>query len=124
MYRALKPGGRFVLHVINRDWIMANYTSSSWFDVKDPRGRSIAKVLEKRQFDYRTSINHGVWHFIQDGVEKKCELQIRMYSYHELAGMFASAGFVDIEGYGSIKDEPINLNQRMMFIFGTKPKRS
>jgi 2-polyprenyl-3-methyl-5-hydroxy-6-metoxy-1,4-benzoquinol methylase len=117
MYQALKPGGKFMLHVINRDWIMANYQPRGWQEIAG------VKSVEERYFDYRTSINHGTWHFIKDGEEKSYDVPIRMYSFHELIVMFKSVGFADIEGYGSLKDEPINRNRQMMFIIGTKPGR-
>jgi len=117
MYRALKPGGKFILHVINRDWIMANYQPRGWQEIAG------VKSIEERYFDYRTSINYGTWHFIKDGEEKSFDVPIRMYSFHELIAMFKSVGFTDIEGYGSIKDEPISRNRQMMFIIGTKPRR-
>lgn len=117
MYRALKPGGRFMLHVINRDWIMAHYQQYGWDEVKG------VKSLEKRYFDYRTSINHGTWHFIKDGVEKTFEVGIRMYSFHELIAIFKQIGFENIEGYGSEKNEPISRDLLMMFITGDKPRR-
>ena len=123
IFRALKPGGKFMLHVINRDWIMANYESTGWYEVPAPRGRGTVKVAEKRRFDYRRSVNHAVWHFLHDGMEKVFEMDLRMYSFHELAGMLESVGFIDIEGYGSTDDDPISREKMMMFIIGTKPKR-
>ncbi len=117
MYKALVPGGKFVLHVINRDWIMHNYSSNGWQQFGD------VKVIESRKFNYRTSRNHSIWYYIKNGKEKKFELSIRMYSYHELVPMFESAGFVDIEGFGTVNDDPISRDTRMMWIFGTKPKR-
>jgi len=116
MYRALKPGGKFMLHVINRDWIMAKYDPTDWFEVKG------VKVMQKRSFDYARSINRGTWFFLKDGREEAFDVNIRMYSYHELIGMFKSVGFVDIEGYGSVKDEPISRDKGMMFIIGTRPR--
>ena len=117
MYRALKPGGKFMLHVINRDWIMANYQSHGWQEVGG------VKSMEERHFDYRTSINHGTWYIIKDGKEKMFEVPIRMYSFHEMIAMFEKVGFVDIDGYGSTKDDPITMERMMMFIIGTKPRR-
>ncbi|MDH4221902.1 MAG: class I SAM-dependent methyltransferase [candidate division Zixibacteria bacterium] len=117
MYQALKPGGKFMLHVINRDWIMANYSPRDWFQAGDIR------VLEKRKFDYATSINHSEWCFLKEGKETSHQVIIRMYSYHELIAMFKSVGFVDINGYGTIKDEPISRDTMMMFIIGTKPRK-
>jgi len=117
MYQALKPGGKFMLHVINRDWIMANYQPHDW---EESDG---VKSLEERHFDYHTSINRGTWHFIKDGKERSCEVSIRMYSYHEMIAMFEKAGFREIEGYGSTKNEPVTRERMMMFVIGTKPRR-
>ncbi len=122
MFHALKPGGKFVLHVINRDWIMANYEPKGWFRLKDNQGREIGKVLEERHFDYRTSINHGTWYFHKDGQESVHKVPLRMYCFHELVAMFDKIGFVDSEGFGTIKDEPISREHMMMWVFGTKPK--
>jgi ubiquinone/menaquinone biosynthesis C-methylase UbiE len=118
IFKALKPGGRFLLQVINRDWIMANYNDADWFEIED------LKVLENRKFDYTTSINKTVWTFLKKGREASHQISIRMYSYHELIAMFKKVGFADIRGYGSLKDEPISRKSRMMFIIGIKPRKS
>ncbi len=116
MYRALKPGGKFLLHVVNRDWIMIHYATRGWQEFAG------IKSLEERHFDYRTSVNHGTLRYLKDGEEKIFHVPVRMYSFHELVAMFESVGFTDIEGYGSIKDEPIDRNKQMMFIIGRRPK--
>jgi ubiquinone/menaquinone biosynthesis C-methylase UbiE len=117
MYRALKPGGKFMLHVINRDWIMRNYQPRGWEEAAG------VKSVEERYFDYRTSINYGTWHVIKDGKEETFKLTIRMYSFHELIDMFKSVGFADIEGYGSVKEEPIDRDKQMMYVIGTRPRK-
>lgn len=116
MCEALKPGGRFMLHLINRDWIMANFLETTGFDA----GKVF--VVNKNKFDYATSISRSVWTFIEGGKVTTHNVAIRMYSYHELRGMLAKAGFVDIEGFGSVKDALISRENRMMYIIGTKPK--
>jgi len=117
MHRALRPGGKFVLHVINRDWIMANFQARDWFVTGGMR------VLEERRFDYAASQIHSVWTFIRDGKTTSHKSTIRMYSYHELAAMMEDAGFIDVEGFGSMKDDPISRETMMMFVFGTKPMK-
>jgi ubiquinone/menaquinone biosynthesis C-methylase UbiE len=116
IFRALKPGGRFALHVINRDWIMAHYVSKGWYYA------GTLRVIEDRSFDFRTSINKGIWYIIKDGKEKSFDTYIRMYSFHELVMMLEKVGFVDIEGFGSMKDDPITQHLTMMYIFATKPR--
>ncbi len=115
MFRALRPGGKFMMHLINRDWIMANFSDNGWFEVGD------VKVLEKRSFDYATSISRDTWHFVRQGEVVAREMMLRVYALHELLAMFRSVGFVDLEWYGSIKEEPISRNTRMMYIIGTRP---
>jgi cyclopropane fatty-acyl-phospholipid synthase-like methyltransferase len=117
MFKALKPGGKFVLHIINRDWLMLNFQAHGWQDLGKTR------LIESRKFDYRTSRTYSKWIYIRDGEEQTFDVSLRMYSFHELVTMFEAAGFVDIEGFGGIKDEPISRDQRMMWVFGTKPKR-
>ncbi|MEW6052134.1 MAG: methyltransferase domain-containing protein [Candidatus Zixiibacteriota bacterium] len=116
MYRALKPGGKFLLHVINRDYIIAHYTPSDVIECGD------VFSFEERKFDYATSVNKGVWRFLKDGKLSSHNIGIRMYSYHELIAMFRKAGFVDIEGFGGTKDEPISRDSSMMFVVGTRPE--
>ncbi len=116
IFRALKPGGRFCLHVVNRDFIIAHYTDTDW--------QEFGKVLctEKRQFNYATSINRGVWTFYKEGQASRHEVNLRMYSYHELIAMFRHVGFEEIEGFGSEKDDPIGRNNMLNWVFGTKPR--
>jgi ubiquinone/menaquinone biosynthesis C-methylase UbiE len=116
MFRALKPGGKFMLHLINRDWIIGNYTPSDWFEAGG------ARIFEQRQMDLSRSVNQSVWHCIKDGKETVVKLGLRMYSYHEILQMMRRAGFVDLEGYGSTRGEPVSLNRMMMFVIGTRPK--
>lgn len=117
MYKALKPGGRFLMLLLNRDYVVSNFMAKDWFTAGKTR------VFTETEFDYRTSKMNGVWHFVEDGIEKKHEMTIRLYSYHELANMLESADFIDIEGYGSIKDESISKDSNGMLIMGAKPRR-
>jgi SAM-dependent methyltransferase len=115
-YDALKPGGKFLLHVINRDWILTYFTPTDWSELPG------VILFEKRQFDYAKSVIRGVWRFFRDGKITEHHVDIRMYSYHEILGMFDKVGFVDIQGFGTIKGGPIDRHSRMMWVVGTKPK--
>ncbi len=117
LYQALKPGGRFVMQVINRDWIMVHYATRGW----EEAGGVIS--IENRSFDFATSINHGEQRFLRDGKLYTHQVNLRMYSYHELLSMFRKVGFIDVDGYGSLKEDPITRHARDMWLFATKPKR-
>jgi cyclopropane fatty-acyl-phospholipid synthase-like methyltransferase len=114
LHQALKPGGKVLLHLINRDFIIRNFHSTDWLQIKD------TMIMSKRYFNFGTSIMHEKWKFIRNGKTVEHETRIRMYSYHELIAMLERARFVNIEGFGSVKDEPVSPELQMMFIFGTK----
>ncbi|HKK21964.1 MAG TPA: class I SAM-dependent methyltransferase, partial [candidate division Zixibacteria bacterium] len=115
LYDALKPGGRCYLSLVNRDWVIAHYSETDWFDCGD------LKVLQRRHFDYATSLNYDVWTFIKDGKQVDRDVTIRAYSCHELFAMFRRVGFEEIEAYGSLKGEPVDRNRQMMYFVATKP---
>jgi len=79
------------------------------------------KILEERKFDYAKSSSITRYHFIDDGKEAVYNTAIRMYSCHELIVLFKSVGFVEIEGFGSVKGELISRDSRMIWLFGSKP---
>ncbi len=116
MFKALRPGGRFMLHLINRDWIIANFNPSDWCTAGD------IKILESRVFDYKTSVSDGTWTLIKNGEEKTFDVAIRVYSCHELLAMFESVGFVDLEACSTINEDPVSRDKRMMYIIGTRTK--
>lgn len=115
MYRALKPGGRFLLHVINRDWLLRHYTAEGWTKT------SQARLFERRYFDAATSTNYGQSIIIAGDKKFYRESRLRLYAFHEIIAMFAKAGFVDIAGYGGYRKEPVTYESRMMWVVGTRP---
>lgn len=117
IYQSLKPGGKFVLQLINRDWLLKNFEIRGWDEVAD------MKLLEEREFDYATSVIHGRWTFIKNGREHIEESYIRTYAYHELKTMFEKVGFVAVEGFSSVKEEPLSNNKNWMYIYGRKPAK-
>jgi cyclopropane fatty-acyl-phospholipid synthase-like methyltransferase len=116
LYRALRPGGKLFMHLINRDWVMVNYAPHSWSEA------GAVKILQEERFDFATSINHGTWHFVHGGEVVAREMMVRLYSLHELLAMFRSVGFIDLVSYGSTKREPVSIQTRTMTVIGTRPK--
>lgn len=118
IFRALKPGGKFLLHIINRDWIIRHFSPSGWEKTAGTR------YFERRQFDFTSSRNRSRLTFYGKGKRREISMSIRMYSCHELLNVLSSIGFSEIECYGGYKREPLTMDDRIMWFVARKPHRS
>jgi SAM-dependent methyltransferase len=93
--RALKPGGRFLLDIINRDYIVRDLPSRVWWEGDG------CVVLEEVDFNYHTSrvlIRRSV--VFGNGRQSEQELSMRAYSLHEVGKILRQAGLrvLDVSG--------------------------
>jgi SAM-dependent methyltransferase len=107
--RALKPGARFVVEVLNRDYLIQDLPTRVWWEGDG------CVVLEEVDFNYFSSrivSNRSV--VFDDGRQLEQEISIRAYSLHELGKLLHAAGFRVLEVSGS-------MNTRGRF-FGAKAR--
>jgi SAM-dependent methyltransferase len=93
--RALKPGGRFLLDIINRDYIIGDLPSRVWWEGDG------CVVLEEVDFNYHTSrvlIRRSV--VFGTGRQSEQEISLRAYSLHEVGKLLRQAGLrvLDVSG--------------------------
>jgi SAM-dependent methyltransferase len=95
--RALKPGGRFLLDVVNRDYIVGDLPARIWWEGDG------CVVLEEVEFNFNTSriLTHRSVVF-EDGRQLDQEISVRAYSLHELGKLLRQSGFRVIDVSGSI----------------------
>jgi SAM-dependent methyltransferase len=95
--KALKPGGRFLLDAINRDYIVSELPTRVWWEGDG------CVVLEEVDFNFQTS-RLGVRRSVvfQDGRQVEHEISIRAYSLHELGKLLRHAGFRVLEVSGGL----------------------
>jgi len=107
-YHALKKGGRFLIEVLNRDWILRNFKASEASEINGVR------VVEQREFDALTSRNDFIIErYEEDGVVRK-EGSWRLYSAHELKNILEGIGFRFIAGYSNLEKESLTKDTRLM----------
>ncbi len=96
--RALKPGGRFLLDVANRDYLIREMPARSWWE-----GRECI-FLEEVDLDHTTSVLHTKRSFIYEDGSPPLEQNsyVRVYSMHELVHLLRSAGFRVLEVSGEL----------------------
>ncbi len=95
--RALKPGAKLVIDVLNRDYVIADLPTRVWWEGDG------CVVLEEVDFNYFTSrviSNRSV--VFEDGRQLEQEISMRSYSLHELGKLLHTAGFRVIEVSGGL----------------------
>jgi SAM-dependent methyltransferase len=93
--RSLKPGGRFLLDILNRDYIVGDLPSRVWWEGDG------CVILEEVDFNYHTSrvlIRRSV--VFGNGRQSEQELSMRAYSLHEVGRLLRQAGLrvLDVSG--------------------------
>jgi SAM-dependent methyltransferase len=95
--RALKPGARFVVEVLNRDYVVTDLPSRVWWEGDG------CVVLEEVDFNYYSSrIVSRRSVVFDDGRQLEQEISMRGYSLHELGKLLHAAGFRVLEISGSM----------------------
>lgn len=87
-FRALRPGGMFLVDVMNRDFVAAHTPSSVWFE-----GDSCV-CMDDAVIDYFTSrlrVKRSI--ILDDGRTRECTYSVRLYSFHELGKLLHEVGF-------------------------------
>jgi len=116
---ALKHGGKFLLDVINREWLMRNYQPRGW--VENPDG---GRLLEEREFDLLTSRNNVRWIYIKpDGSKWETRHSLRVYTLTELAEMMKEVGLSVEAIYGGFDGKPYTLDSRRLIVLTLNRRR-
>lgn len=85
---ALKPGGRLLLDVVNRDFVIGSQPNLVWFEGEG------CVVMEESDFNFYSSrLNVKRTMMREDGRQSDSEYSIRLYSVHELGQLLKQTGF-------------------------------
>lgn len=94
---SLKPGARFVIEVLNRDYLVSDLPSRVWWEGDG------CVVLEEVAFNYFSSrivSNRSL--VFDDGRQLEQEISLRTFSLHEIGKLLHSVGFRVVEISGSM----------------------
>ena len=88
VFRALKPGGSFLIEIANRDHVVSQTPELTWFEGNG------SVCMEETSFNYRTSRLVVTRQLIMDGGRQvQNDISIRVYSLHEIEQLLQDAGF-------------------------------
>jgi SAM-dependent methyltransferase len=95
VFKALRPGGMFLLDVANRDFVVAQSPSQVWYEGEG------CVCMDDMSVDFITSrlrVKRSV--ILDDGRTRECTYSIRLYSLHELGKLLHDVGFRVTEASG------------------------
>jgi len=97
IFKSLKPGGKFLLETLNRDYIVGDLPTRVWWEGDG------CVVLEEVDFHFHTS-RLGLRRSIvfQDGRQFEHDISIRCYTLHEIGRLLKHAGFRVTEVSGGL----------------------
>ena len=115
--KSLKPGGKLLMDLLNREWVIINNEEFDWQQHEDGR-----VVLERRVLSLEKSINHLTYtEVLPDGTRRvMSDLQMRLYTLTEMIKMLANAGLTLQNVYGGFSGEDYTVNTRRMIILAAK----
>lgn len=114
---ALRPRGKFVLDVINREWRVRNFRERDWQELSNG-----SVIITERRFDFASGRNYErkVW-MENNGKRKEVKVMVRLYTLAELVEMCEHAGLRFKEVYGNYAGEPLNFDSRRCILITEKP---
>jgi SAM-dependent methyltransferase len=93
--RALKPGGKVLIEILNRDYVIADLPTRVWWEGD---GCVVLEEVELNYFSSRIQVNRSV--VFDDGRQLEQEISVRAYSLHEVGKLMHAAGFRVLEVSG------------------------
>jgi SAM-dependent methyltransferase len=100
LYQALRPGGRLLIDVVNRDYVVGFQPNLVWFEGDG------CVCMEESDFNYfnsRLTVKRTMMR--EDGHQSNAEYSLRLYSLHELGGLMQQTGFrvIDVSGQEAVR---------------------
>lgn len=115
VYRALRPGGRFLIDIPSPETVFPRFRDRFWHAARD------VLVLSENRYDHETSRIEADWTVAApDGRRESLHSSIRLYTYRELAGLLRDAGFASFEGFDVEDLEPFGLGASRLMLVATK----
>jgi SAM-dependent methyltransferase len=95
VFKALRPGGSFLLDVVNRDFVVEHQPSQVWFE------GDACVCMDDMSVDFITSrLRVKRTMMLDDGRTRECSFSIRIYALHELGKLLHDIGFRVAEASG------------------------
>jgi SAM-dependent methyltransferase len=113
-HQALVPGGRLLLDVRNRDWIVRNILPVTVLDKGDDL------MIDRHTFDTASGRLVDRRTYVRGGRARTVTFSIRLYSPSEITLLLKSAGFTVERTWGGWDGAPVSLARNRMLVLARK----
>jgi SAM-dependent methyltransferase len=116
--QALKPGGRFLLDTLNREWELQQIGAQPrrWEQIE-----SNYYHMDDASFNARTSRIHSRRIVLDASTRRDYDIDLRLYSLSEVEDLLESSGMKIISTYGGRDASPFSVSSHRMVIVSEKP---
>jgi SAM-dependent methyltransferase len=115
--KAIRPGGRLMLDMLNREWAVANYIQNDWHS-----GGDGTLYVERRDLDLATSRMHVTFTIVgpHGGRRDSAGHHIRLYTLTETTRLLEQVGLNVTAVFGGFDAEPYAIGTRRMIVLAKK----
>ena len=110
--RLLRPGGRFLLDVMNPYWLARVFERRLWYELPD------GYLLHDSRMDFLRGRVCTDWTFVRGAERQTFPTSIRLFTMAELAVMLDRAGLSVVATYGNFTGEPLSLRCEISGMIG------
>jgi SAM-dependent methyltransferase len=111
-----KPNGIFIIHTVNRDYLVRNFQARDWTPIQEGRFMTM-----ERRLDLENSRMFVTWKYYEQQGEDlihagTAELDHRVYSIHELRKQVEDSGWEPVSCYGDFDMQPLTMDSEIILV--------
>ncbi|MEK7722492.1 MAG: class I SAM-dependent methyltransferase [Elusimicrobiota bacterium] len=114
--KALKPGGLFLMDVINGDFVRKNFHPRHWHDL------DCYYLLEERELTGDGIFNSWTTIYKKDGKIRKKSFFYRLYNRKMISAALKKAGLTPLKFWGSFRGLPLTARTNRLIVLARKNK--
>jgi SAM-dependent methyltransferase len=112
--RSLKPGGKFLLETLNREWLVRNFQEMR----SSEEGSGV--VTELSYFDPREDVCITHWTWKRGRRKTEHESRVKLYCYTTVAREMEKRGLRIVDNFGDYDGSPYDMESGRMIILAEK----
>jgi SAM-dependent methyltransferase len=117
VFKALRPGGRFLIEGLNKSWLLSHFRA-------DHEQRVGGVLVRQRSWlSRRKSHVLTTWTFKRGGATERHTIKMRLFDGAEIREFLHAAGFREVKLFQRPLNRPFSRHSRRFIAVGRKPRK-